>query len=278
MFSLGNWLEMFRECPICKQRSTYLFKSKLLKDIYECSNLRCGHFFTQPMTDLQGICDRNKDLEKESDSSLKFFHERNTRLLGLFLSKLNKKEGPVVFLDYGAGNAHVSRSFKQNLGNKCEIYCMEANPECKNLYDKYDLNQVKHINELQKKVDMVYLIEVIEHLVDPIFTLKSLKKILKPKGKIFISTPLGKREESLTNAYETQSHLHFFTEKSLNLALTKAKLSEIFFDYYPEMYPIPKLYSIRGFFKNIKSFVNHSRTSYHDVSHLVGFSELKDKD
>ena len=83
------------------------------------------------------------------------------------------------------------------------------------------------------------MIEVIEHLDDPIKAMSQLKHVLKDDGMIFLSTPVGKLEESATNAYDTLSHLHFFTERSLNLTLTKSGFSEIYFKYYPEMYPLP---------------------------------------
>ena len=43
--------------------------------------------------------------------------------------------------------------------------------------------------------DAVYMFEVIEHVQDPAFTLSRLEKMLKPGGRVYISTPNGAFEE-----------------------------------------------------------------------------------
>jgi hypothetical protein len=68
----------------------------------------------------------------------------------------------INFLDFGAGNAHVSRTFKSILKDDVNIYCLESNPLCKNLYSKYKLIQLEGINEVSNHIDLIYMIEVIE--------------------------------------------------------------------------------------------------------------------
>lgn len=134
------------------------------------------------------------------------------------------------------------------LGDKARIYCLEPNPACQDLYYKYELVRLSKINDLTENIDLIYMIEVIEHLDNPIDTLCQLSKYINKNGVIFLSTPVGKRLEIATNAYDTPSHLHFFTEKSLNLTLKKSGFSEISFRYYPEMYPLP----MRGIYPKVK--------------------------
>ena len=124
------------QCPICNTSASFIFTSKHSRKIYECSNDDCGHFFTPPFIDSQGICVRDKNIKKESDESIGIFDERNERLLKLFTSLLNQQNYPVTFMDFGAGNAHISRTFKRLLGNKAKIYCLEPNSDCKDLYHK----------------------------------------------------------------------------------------------------------------------------------------------
>ena len=66
------------------------------------------------------------------------------------------------------------------------------------------------------------MIEVIEHLPDPISSLKEIRNVLSPAGVLFLSTPLGNFFEFLTQAFDRQSHLHFFTPRSLDRALVSA--------------------------------------------------------
>jgi len=270
-------------CPICNTDSSFIFSSKHSRKIYECANEDCGHFFTPPSANSQGICIRNEDIERESDESMHLFNERNKRLLSLLLGFLKKKEYPITLIDFGAGNAHISRTFKLELGNKAKIYCLEPNPICTGLYKKYGLLHLLTINDLPEKIDLIYMIEVIEHLEDPIATLNILSQHLDKNGLIFLSTPVGRKLESTTNAYDTPSHLHFFTEKSLNLALKKAGLSEIHYKFYPEIYPLPLPLPLQAMFgrpiilikKLIKKFFLLVRKESRQINHLVGATKLK---
>ena len=48
-------------CPICNEDTMEIFISKHKKNIYECKNENCGHFFTPPLKENQGIVPRNQD-------------------------------------------------------------------------------------------------------------------------------------------------------------------------------------------------------------------------
>jgi len=263
------------DCPICGTESEYLFTSKHQQPVYECENLECWHFFTPASDSNQGVCARDEDLEKESDDSLRLFHDRNRSLLKLFKGHLESRPRPYRFLDFGAGNAHISRTFKNQLGDDVQIYCLEANPRCARLYEKFRLVHTSSLENLPVKMDLVYMIEVIEHLADPLGSLTALKNKLQPDGILFLSTPLGKANEGETHAYDTPSHLHFFTEKSLKLALKQAGFSEINFRYFPELHQGPSKNgmsrSIRFIKKLIKKITGRDRTAA-PVPHLAGFT------
>jgi hypothetical protein len=262
------------KCPICSSDSTFIFISKHSKNIFECTNNSCGHFFTPPYTKNQGIVPRNEKIEVLSDKAICIFGERNERLLKLFLNWLKNLNYPITFLDYGAGNAHVSRTFKQVLGTKAKIYCLEANPACQDLYQKYGLLQISTPNELKEKVDFIYMIEVIEHLDDPIASMTQLSHSLNENGLIFLSTPLGTKIESKTHAYETPSHLHFFSKKSFNLMLNKSGFMEITFRYYPEMYVLPSR-KYQKFKMAVKKFISNTFLKFLiKDNHLVGCTKL----
>jgi 2-polyprenyl-3-methyl-5-hydroxy-6-metoxy-1,4-benzoquinol methylase len=177
-------------------------------------------------------------------------------------------------LDYGAGTAHISRTFKQVLANKVNIYCLELNPACKDLYKKYGLFQISTLKEIEKKIDFIYMIEVIEHLENPIESMKQLRKILNLNALIFLSTPLGTIKENQTHAYETSSHLHFFSRKSFNLMLKKSGFAEIKFKYYSEMYPIPSN-NYQRLKMAVKGFINNSFLEYFSKNkHITGYTKL----
>ena len=95
-------------------------------------------------------------------------------------------------------------------------------------------NSIEEIADKDKKYDLIYCSEVIEHVKDPISFTKSLKKILKPKGIIFLTTPdidhksLPKDKSSLfeTNFIRPPEHLYYFTIQSIELLFRNNKLSK----------------------------------------------------
>ena len=73
--------------------------------------------------------------------------------------------------------------------------------------------------------------------------LQSLNRVLKEgSAAIYIATPLGETHISSnkTGAYNTDSHLHFFTRKSLNMSLEKAGFTPL--DVDDINYPIYSTY------------------------------------
>jgi len=64
--------------------------------------------------------------------------------------------------------------------------------------------------------DVVIATEIIEHLGKPEIMLKEIKRVLKPKGKIIITTPI-----KLSDILEDKMHIKEFTPKELSQALTK---------------------------------------------------------
>lgn len=257
-------------CPVCKNPAQPVFRSKIGKEIYLCANKACRHFFTPVEREGQGVCRRDEEsIEADLEQSSELFALRNETLLGLFEKLISTFRRPIVMIDYGAGAAHVSRTFKKLRGEALQIYCLEANPLCHPLYQKHSLLQIGSLSEIKEKADLIFMIEVIEHLPDPVGSLKEIWQVLNPGGVLFMSTPMGKRLEILTQAFARPSHLHFFTPTSLDLALTTAGFSPLE-NIHPEiMYPVPAsllprtLTKIKAIIKNNFKFLK---------SHMVGYA------
>ena len=78
-----------------------------------------------------------------------------------------------------------------------------------------------------ESADVVVMLHVIEHVPDPVGTLREIRRILKPGGHLVLETPrydtamfwlLGRRERSLS----CDGHIFFFTSESLRKAYTAA--------------------------------------------------------
>lgn len=93
----------------------------------------------------------------------------------------------------------------------------------KKLRNVYQFNiEEDRIRKISEEYDYVYFGDVIEHLVDPINTLKKIKKLLKPKGEVVFSIPnmahMSVRLMLLKGDFKygetgllDKTHMHFYT-------------------------------------------------------------------
>jgi len=89
---------------------------------------------------------------------------------------------------------------------------------------------------LDKQYDAVLMMDVIEHLIDPVAALKKIGKLLKPKGRLIFSVPnmahVSVRLDLLLGEFQYRqvglldhTHLHFYTEETLLKVLKSAGFS-----------------------------------------------------
>jgi len=162
------------------------------------------------------------------------------------------KEGTI--LEIGAGNGSIAKTFlesdmkissyavgdlslsrvegirKRLKDSRMSVLELDAEAISENEYGKYDA---------------IIMIALIEHLVDPLHAMQSIRKLLKPGGFVYIDTPnvakytrrlkllfgrfpsTSSRNEGLTTYsgkpvdLHEEGHLHYFTFRSLSLMLTQ---------------------------------------------------------
>jgi SAM-dependent methyltransferase len=82
-------------------------------------------------------------------------------------------------------------------------------------------------NLASESQDVVLMMHVIEHVPDPLDTLRGIWRLLRPGGTLVLETPcydtlmfklLGRRERSLS----CPSHIYFFTSRTLEALCAKA--------------------------------------------------------
>jgi cyclopropane fatty-acyl-phospholipid synthase-like methyltransferase len=174
-----------------------------------------------------------------TDAAESMYAERNERLVA-FWEDRRFVTGNSRLLDVGAGTGHLARSVRRRLPG-IEILCVEESEPLRNRLGHQGLTVSKNLEPISsdRSFDAVLLIEVIEHVPDPVDFLDRLRKCLDPKGRMFLTTPCGELRNGsrATNAYDTPEHVQFFTEKSLRLAVKKAGFRDITYEYIEALYP-----------------------------------------
>jgi SAM-dependent methyltransferase len=134
----------------------------------------------------------------------------------------------VRVLDIGCGGCEALGYHK---ARGCEVWGCEADENIKKIADKYGFNV--HIglfdpNNYEKNYfDYVTMNQVLEHCIDPETTLRQVHTVLKPGGKLIISTPQPYCiERYLFRRYwlgwHTPFHINIFSKQSAQLLLQKS--------------------------------------------------------
>ncbi len=83
--------------------------------------------------------------------------------------------------------------------NNVSNYFEKAKLETLDLVPKYNPTYVADITKNNKdiipnnKFDFIFCLEVLEHILNPFHAVKEIKRIIKPNGKIFVSSPFNFR-------------------------------------------------------------------------------------
>jgi 2-polyprenyl-3-methyl-5-hydroxy-6-metoxy-1,4-benzoquinol methylase len=150
------------------------------------------------------------------------------------------KPGSTV-LEMGPATGIMTQFLKESKG--CDVTCVEVDPKAAEHAKQFcskmivgDLNRTEWAQELQGEAfDYIIFADVLEHLLNPADSLQHTLEYLKPDGEVLISVPnigyIGVIAELLEGRFDyrrdgllDETHVHFFTRKSLVQLLGQAGL------------------------------------------------------
>ncbi len=145
-------------------------------------------------------------------------------------------------LEVGAGMAWVSKSLT-SIKPESQTQGQDVSPECIDVcewVDDYFLGTVEEFSrQSQARFQAISLTHVIEHLPDPVGTLKVLAAMLDSDGVMLVTAPwrpMGWSPDQGLEAWLEYSYLHvpahitYFSETSLRMAASQAGLSLAYWD------------------------------------------------
>ena len=130
-------------------------------------------------------------------------------------------------LDYGGGKGSLAKALTEKGCERLTVFePFGQNPELKSVNW---INDLKDIEE--EKFDWVFMIEVLEHLLNPQETLTEIRRHLSPNGKLVITTPNARGWRARIEGFnwrevQNPTHINLFTAKTLKGCLMEAGYSD----------------------------------------------------
>ncbi|MBD2188999.1 class I SAM-dependent methyltransferase [Pseudanabaena sp. FACHB-723] len=132
-----------------------------------------------------------------------------------------------TFLDIGCGLGDL---LQFAIADRWQVYGTEISPKAVlqaqiNIREQILVGDILSLDLPEAHFDLITIYHVIEHVIDPIATLKKLQKLLSPEGILFIETPnldsLGAkiRGKNWSNIIPPE-HINYYSSKSLASSLT----------------------------------------------------------
>ncbi|NTW58824.1 MAG: class I SAM-dependent methyltransferase [Nitrospirae bacterium] len=202
--------------------------------IFDC--MGCGHKFLQADFDQDVLTDLYSDYYPRS--ALRLDQYRPHKPATGFISWLNgKRAGAYTWVPAGVRVLDIGCGFGESLGyhtaRNCEVFGVEADENIRRIAETYGFNV--HVGLFNPALyehnyfDYLTMDQVIEHVTDPVSTLRGMEKVLKRGGVAILSTPnangwgakvFGRRWINWHAPY----HQQWFTLKSMKYAAEQAGL------------------------------------------------------
>ena len=240
-----------RLCPICTSaRSTLLANVRdieyqtSLKDYYyyQCDKCKIVYLNNPPTDELNLIYPKNyySYLDVNDNISVprklvwKVKEFIDLKLLKRLLKRLNVN-APTV-LDVGGGSGYLLSLIKKYNPMIRETYIVDFDEGSKNIAERNGHKFVKSTIEcatLEKKFNLVLMLNLIEHVADPILVLKKIYSITLPGAVVLIKTPNTASlnfklfSRSYWGGYHAPRHFVLFNKDNFASVCQKIGFSEI---------------------------------------------------
>ena len=186
-------------CKICLKNARTIYDPQYDHNYYACDN--CGFIFL----DDSNVVSPEQEKKEYSFHQNSFDNEGYVNMFRDFIKQaiLPYKLQIKTALDFGSGPGPVLAKLLRQEGFKTDIY------------DKYFSPDKVYLN---KKYDLITATEVLEHLPDPLATLKLLKSLLSEKGIIAIMTLFHPDSDEDFKQWwyrRDATHISFYTPKTM---------------------------------------------------------------
>jgi len=226
-------------CPLCCTEAIRRFELAHTI-VWKCGASGCGLQFADPQLDETSLSHAYKDCYYPAVSNghkIRYENTPDTVLRQMFLQLQSHigMLGGLGMLDYGCGRGVLSR-----IGQEFGLITAgtEPDPNARTVAAAIPRMSVyPNVAALREakpteQYDLIILWTVIEHLRHPWSDLEQLRGLLRPGGRLLVSTMniwclRARLERERWENYENPTHFYYFDRKSLNRVLRAAGFTEV---------------------------------------------------
>lgn len=244
-------------CLVCGKNQRFIFEyQKYL--YYRC--LSCGFVSTYPFPDSAALdAHYAQKFKKGNYQLLRTYSQSYNRVYNDFIDVLDKaleldgrEMSGLKVLDVGCFTGEFIELLQKR--KDADVYGLELQVDAvaiasQKLPGRVFKTDIFAQNFPAKEFDIITLLGVIEHVVDPVGLLKRSAEFLKPGAILMLQTPnsgsllarlLGRRWPP----YAPVEHIHYFTRKSLKLALGNLGFKNIVFKRHWKKLPVAYVFNM----------------------------------
>lgn len=273
-------------CPLCNSGSIsphyFIDKYKIKFNTDKCND--CGFIFMNPSINDKTIESLYSKDYFEGNADYSYIDEREIKKFSNYvwnkrIKVIKKYIGNGNFLDIGCsfgGLLEAASKFYTPYGIEKSRY---AYTHASALFDKNIHNGTIEDHPFEEKFfSAITMIELIEHLRNPIFAIEECYRLLKDKGVLIIQTANmdGRQAKKLGKDYEyfMPGHISYFSVKNLKEALLNTGFTKVKVFYPVEFGLLPKLKKSRGSFKTLKDYKTWLRISSYHIKSKIHFKNF----
>ncbi len=225
-------------CHLCEKKTSEKIKTVDGIDIFECKRCYLAFVDQKKTNNLNSQKEYNFDRYKENGEKLRTRFKQIANKIQAY-----KKKGKI--LDVGAGYGLLSSILYEK---GYEIFIIEPNNTAYYLKGKkirhYRTPVEEFVSKSKTKYDVILLMDVIEHLKDPLTVLKKLRFHLNKKGIVVAQTPNYKSLMAKIcknwSWWMVSDHKFFFSTKSIHVLLKKAGFAVSELETYEDLHDFKK--------------------------------------
>lgn len=185
---------------------------------------RCGLIFFDPRPEERDLAIKYAIMDELRDTELRdaqrgepLYDDTRSRDIYSSLHRLKKLDG-LTIADWGGANGYNLKHLVRN--NTCYVIDYgkrDLIPGC-----EYLCQTIADVPE-GLVFDVVLCCHTLEHMVDPVAELRSVRQVMSPGGLLYVEVPLGCHDE-YRNTRDFLTHVNYFSEGSLAYLFSVAGL------------------------------------------------------